>query len=332
MTPLERRCRRLLLAYPAAYRRERGEEMIGTLLEATPDGRTWPLQRDCRAMLVGGLQVRAAQNHRLSTLASLRLAAMLGCVLYLSFEFYSLAGILLWQLGARLGLLTQSYLQLAFAAGLLACTAVVVVRPGGRKGAIAATVAAVAVIAGAAAVVIVSLSAAAGIARVLAELLTLAVLALLSRRGERLPWLWLWLPGLAVAAALLAPVASSLRFPHYFALLLAQPTSLYVWAPVTFLALAWIVIDARPAVGIAIFLGMTAAVRLISTWLTIRQLRFVTVHVGPASSVMMRTPAAQAFVSRALLGGAWSLAWKLLATGLVLAVVSSWRLRRQAAL
>ena len=37
MTALERRSRRLLRAYPAAYRRERGEEIIGTLLEATPE-------------------------------------------------------------------------------------------------------------------------------------------------------------------------------------------------------------------------------------------------------------------------------------------------------
>jgi len=34
------RCHRLLLrAYPAWYRRERGEEMLGTLLEASPPGR-----------------------------------------------------------------------------------------------------------------------------------------------------------------------------------------------------------------------------------------------------------------------------------------------------
>jgi len=33
---LERRARALLRAYPAEYRRERGEEIIGTLLEAAP--------------------------------------------------------------------------------------------------------------------------------------------------------------------------------------------------------------------------------------------------------------------------------------------------------
>ena len=41
---LERRCRRFLRVYPAAYRRERAEEIIGTLLEATPRAATG---RDC---------------------------------------------------------------------------------------------------------------------------------------------------------------------------------------------------------------------------------------------------------------------------------------------
>ena len=36
MTPLERRCRWLLRAYPAWYRHDRAGEMLGTLLEAGP--------------------------------------------------------------------------------------------------------------------------------------------------------------------------------------------------------------------------------------------------------------------------------------------------------
>jgi hypothetical protein len=38
---LERRARTLLRAYPADYRRDRAEELIGTLLEATPAGRSF---------------------------------------------------------------------------------------------------------------------------------------------------------------------------------------------------------------------------------------------------------------------------------------------------
>jgi hypothetical protein len=58
VTPLERRCRWLLLAYPAWYRRRRGEEMLGTLLEAGPPGGRWPSFRDARALITGGLRVR----------------------------------------------------------------------------------------------------------------------------------------------------------------------------------------------------------------------------------------------------------------------------------
>ena len=58
MTPLERRCRWLLRAYPAGYRRDRGGEMLGTLLEASPPGARWPSFRDARALVIGGLRVR----------------------------------------------------------------------------------------------------------------------------------------------------------------------------------------------------------------------------------------------------------------------------------
>lgn len=58
MTPLERRCRWLLLTYPAWYRRRRGEEMLGTLLEASPPGGRWPSFRDVRALIAGGLRAR----------------------------------------------------------------------------------------------------------------------------------------------------------------------------------------------------------------------------------------------------------------------------------
>ena len=58
MTRLERRFRLLLSAYPAWYRRERAEEMLGTLLAASPPGRCWPPFRDTRSLIIGGLRVR----------------------------------------------------------------------------------------------------------------------------------------------------------------------------------------------------------------------------------------------------------------------------------
>jgi hypothetical protein len=58
VTPLEGRCRLLLRAYPAWYRRARAEEMLGTLLEGSPRGRRWPTFRDARGPIIGGLRVR----------------------------------------------------------------------------------------------------------------------------------------------------------------------------------------------------------------------------------------------------------------------------------
>jgi hypothetical protein len=58
VSALERHCRWLLLGYPAWYRRERAEEMLGTLLEASPPGRKWPSFRDARALVTGGLRAR----------------------------------------------------------------------------------------------------------------------------------------------------------------------------------------------------------------------------------------------------------------------------------
>jgi len=78
MSPLERRCRLLLRAYPHAYRRDRGEEILGTLLEVTPAGRSWPRARDARSLAIAGLRERAAQNRRLTTAANARIAALIG--------------------------------------------------------------------------------------------------------------------------------------------------------------------------------------------------------------------------------------------------------------
>jgi hypothetical protein len=55
MSALEWRCRWLLHAYPAWYRRQRGEEMLGTLMDASPAGRRWPSLGDIRAVGVAVL-------------------------------------------------------------------------------------------------------------------------------------------------------------------------------------------------------------------------------------------------------------------------------------
>jgi hypothetical protein len=312
MTPLERRSRLLLLAYPAAYRQVRAEEMLDTLLESSPAGRSWPLPRDCTAMIVGGLQVRAAQNRRLSTAANLRLAAMLGCFLYVSYAF-TVSTEILWFQGPGMWRQSYSYPSLAWAAGLLACIVVLGVRPGRRKGAIAAMVAVAALIAGTAAAII-SDPVAENVANKLGPVVVLAVLALLSH-GERLPRVWLWAPGVVVSVIVLGPAAISL-FWHDFSPW--QPAAIsYMWPAIVFLAFAWIAIDARPAVGVAIFLGLGASARLITAWL----------EVGRVGSQVHEQFRVQ--IRNSLLAGAWSFAWELLAAALVLVALSAWRLRRQ---
>lgn len=81
MTGFERRCRMLLRAYPGWYLAERGDEILGTLLEVGGPDRSWPAVRDARALILGGLRVRVGQHQRQTAAAALRQAVMLAAVL-----------------------------------------------------------------------------------------------------------------------------------------------------------------------------------------------------------------------------------------------------------
>lgn len=74
---LERRYRVLLRVYPAAYLADRGDEILGTLLDAAPPGRTVPSLRDACALVLAGLRARAKQGPRLSAPGTPRLAVVL---------------------------------------------------------------------------------------------------------------------------------------------------------------------------------------------------------------------------------------------------------------
>ena len=238
MSALEWRCRWLLHAYPAWYRRQRGEEMLGTLMDASPAGRRWPSLRDIRAMLIGGLRVRAGQHRRLSTPANLRLAGLLGVALAL-----------LWLIGNNLGsaimFWTHAYpaatpadLGYQAAASLLALAAVV-----------AAWFAPWPVVAG---------PAVAGAAlwvysgdRVMASQPAglLLLLVILTAGRERMPRSWLGLAGLLLAFTLLQQSTAAPRLYFLFALLSYAP-----WV-VLGAVILWAAVDARPAVAMAIYLA-----------------------------------------------------------------------------
>jgi hypothetical protein len=243
VSPLERRARWLLRVYPAAYRRERAEEIIGTLLEATPEGRAWPRVRDARALVGGGIRARRAQNRQRTTAANVRVAVMAGVTIYLS----------LW-VSAYLGNLVSSGWSgwsgsgwSALATDLLYASTVLLAWMGSRAGVIAAATA------GSAAVAYFALVSGGMRAPDIVAVLCLAALAALTRRAERPSLRWLWLPGVIVMASTLVDVGARLGWlsalPQITGLLLLSMGAV---------GLLWIAIDARLIVALLTYFAVGA--------------------------------------------------------------------------
>lgn len=76
-SPLRRRYRRLLLCYPRAYRRARGDELLATLLEAAPPGRTRPTPREAVDLIRHGLRARLGRPASRSVVAWAVLATVI---------------------------------------------------------------------------------------------------------------------------------------------------------------------------------------------------------------------------------------------------------------
>jgi hypothetical protein len=76
-TLLARRYRRWLLAYPRAYRRDRGPEILATLLDAADPGRSRPAAREAVLLLRHGLGRRVAEAGRRAFVVA-AFAAVLG--------------------------------------------------------------------------------------------------------------------------------------------------------------------------------------------------------------------------------------------------------------
>jgi hypothetical protein len=255
MSTLERRCWLLMTAYPTEYRRERGEEIIGTLLDTTPQGRGWPLARDVLALIIGGLRARGAANRRLSTAADIRLGVLLGVAIELSacaagflMDFVTSPAVL----GTAHDTAASGWRELL--AGLLTAAAVTCAWRGRRRLlAVSASAAAAAVIwllihqpvhdSGGTTVTTLS----AGVAGSL--LLCLAALVLLVRQTERPSPSWLWLIGLMVATEILPWLVPGNVVVHSWLL----PALLLT---IVIVSIAWIAIDARPALGVATFLAL----------------------------------------------------------------------------
>lgn len=77
MTQLEVAYRRLLLCYPRSFRRERGLEVVTTLMDAAEPGRTKPTRSEAANLILSGLKWR----FRLPSGPAYRLAAVLAAML-----------------------------------------------------------------------------------------------------------------------------------------------------------------------------------------------------------------------------------------------------------
>jgi len=77
MAGLSRRYRRLLLAYPRTYRRSRGEELLGALLDAALPGRDRPTAREAANLIRHGLRARLGRPASRSVVAWAVLSAVI---------------------------------------------------------------------------------------------------------------------------------------------------------------------------------------------------------------------------------------------------------------
>jgi hypothetical protein len=236
MTTLERRCGLLLRAYPAGYRQERGEEIVSTLLEATPAGRSWPLARDLRSLAIGGLHARAAVNQQRTTAANLRVAMLIGVSAYLASTAANDASFAAELLTQRHGAGRLAGLPLLVMGTLLGLAVTVAWVSSRRPVRLAAVMAA-------AIAVLLPGQWRFGFEWPVTELACLTALVLFAGRDERPGRGWLWPVALVVAWMSVA----------YF--LPGSWTLWIIWLPeaVGVLSLLWVVIDARPAVAVAVF-------------------------------------------------------------------------------
>jgi hypothetical protein len=80
---LARRYRRLLLCYPRAYRRDRGDEIVGTLLDLAPANRQRPTFREASNLVRHGLRTRLGRPAS-RTVVAWSLIAAVACGLFAS--------------------------------------------------------------------------------------------------------------------------------------------------------------------------------------------------------------------------------------------------------
>lgn len=259
MSGLETRARRLLRAYPPSYRAERGEEIIGTLLDASPPGRDWPAPRDARSLIAAGLRVRAARNRQQPVATSLRLTLLLAAALWLTWDPYQL----LWfinvsPLGQALSLLGGVLVAATVAAPWFA-----------RRGVTVALAVSTALALGLAYYHVYEPVNPVYLALYVVPPLAMAVVA--AAEPVRPPRAWLWLPASLFAASALFYLQHMVN--GALASSLVGIVATVIAYGLVCATVLWLAVDVRPAIAFLIgwewLLGPRAAFAAIrGTWLT----------------------------------------------------------------
>lgn len=258
---LERRYRRLLRFYPALYRRERSDEIVDTLIQASAPDQRRPGVRDTCALITGGLRARAGVDRRDSIAVTARVSVRLGLLLFLADvaaynlvnSYVSIADWVQYRSGQ--GLMPSERGSLAV--GLLAAVAVLLLWRGHRvTGLVSGALAAIVGLVNVPGVVHTNF---AGLDRYVVPVAVLGLVAVAPRRDEAsMPRSWVWVLAFVVLVRDVWP-AVQWGGPGW----VTGPTmALILGYAVPVIALAWIVIDARPAVGYAVFAALSFAATL----------------------------------------------------------------------
>jgi len=207
---------------------------LSTYHDCPPCVRAWPLPRDIRGLITGGLCARAALNRHRSTVANLREAVLVGVTAYFAFSVVGIAGFLLASVGEP-RFAPFDWLQVLGA--VLTLATAVTAWAGARR-----AVVLIFAIPAAGAVVLAGPWQFSLFGSAVTELACLAVLVALGD-GEPPNPRWLRPIG-AVVFALLIPVSSSERATLLVICLLSLVIA----------SIVWLAVDGRPMIAFAVFL------------------------------------------------------------------------------
>jgi hypothetical protein len=141
-TLLEHRYHAIMRAYPVDFRAERGDEIVATLVAAAGERQRWPSVRESLALVVHGLRCRSGGNTRRRATQTWAVGLQLAALMLLAYLAADWIARGLTQFGDVASGPLPVRLELpAFAAGLAAAAAMLLVAKGWLLGGIATTAA-----------------------------------------------------------------------------------------------------------------------------------------------------------------------------------------------